>query len=165
MTVNFTGINNIKILKAQYERIGAYQTKDQGLELKQGKKLYTEMKLSAKLTDDKAGNDLTDYMTRVPGRFINKNEPDKIELHIKRFDVPEEKEDTNLSLFKLNGKDLIINDNKKLPLMTFLARFTRESAKNPELSKAQQECMQLANKSIAKETMEYIDLQPMLQSS
>lgn len=157
MTVNFTGINNVKILRKQYERIGTYQTKDFGLEAKVGKKLYTEMKISAQLNDDKTGNHLSDYLSSVPGMFKNNKEPDKIELHIKRFDARED-ENVNMSMFKLNGKDLIINDNKKLPLMTFLARFTRESAKNPALSEDRRNVMDLANKSIAKETMEYIDL-------
>ena len=155
MSVNFTGINNIKILKKQYSQVGAYPTIYN--EIRRGEKQYTELKLSAKLTDDTNGNHLSDYLSRVPKKFMNETEPDKIELYVKRFDVPSEDFETNSSMFKFNDKDLLINDDKKLPLMTFLARFTRESANNPALSKNQQECMQLANKSIAKETVEYIE--------
>lgn len=153
MDVNFKGINNIKIAKKQYKQFGTYQNLSN--ELKQGEKIYTELKISAKLTDDNKGNDLSDYLKRTPKMFINKDNPDTVELHLKRFDVPEDK--VKQSTFKLNDNDLVINDDKKLPLMTFLARLTRESSKNPELSENQQKCMRFANKSIHKETIDYIE--------
>ena len=153
MDISFKGINNIKIAKKQYKQFGTYQNLNN--ELKQGEKLYTELKISAKLTDDEKGNHLSDYLKRTPKMFINKENPDTLELHVKRFDVPEDM--VKQSTFKLNNKDLIINDDKKLPLMTFLARFTRESNKNPELSENQQKYMKFANKSIHKETVDYIE--------
>lgn len=153
MSINFTGINNVKIGRKQYEQFGMYPNLSG--ELTRGKKLYTELKISAKLTDDEMGDHLSDYLKRTPKQFINEQNPDSIELHVKRFDVPEDS--VNQSMFSLNGKDLMIND-KRLPLMTFLARFTRESSKNQELSENQRQCMKLANKSIHKETVEYIDL-------
>lgn len=153
MSTNFTGINNIKILKKNYDAFGTY--KNMYGELQQGNKLYTEMKISAKLTNDQTGNHLTDYIRSTPQYFVNKEQPDTIDLYIKRFDA--EDGIVNQSLFKLNDKKLIINEDRKLPLMTFLARFTRESANNPELSTNQQKCMNLANKSIHKETVEYLE--------
>ncbi len=153
MDVSFKGINNIKILKKQYKQFGTYQSLNN--EYKQGEKFYTELKISAKLTDDAQGKDLSDYLKRTPAMFINKDNPDTVEFHLKRFDVPEDK--VKQSTFKLNNKDLIVNDDKKLPLMTFLARLTRESSKNPELSENQQRCMKFANKSIHKETVDYIE--------
>ncbi len=129
--------------------------KKKASELKQGEKFYTELKISAKLTDDEKGNHLSDYLKRAPKMFINEENPDTVELHLKRFDVPEDM--VNQSTFKLNNKDLIVNDDKKLPLMTFLARLTRESSKNPELSENQQKYMKFANKSIQKETVDYIE--------
>lgn len=153
MDVSFKGINNIKIAKKQYKQLGTYQNLSN--ELKQGEKFYTELKISAKLTDDEKGNHLSDYLKRAPKMFINEENPDTVELHLKRFDVPEDM--VNQSTFKLNNKDLIVNDDKKLPLMTFLARLTRESSKNPELSENQQKYMKFANKSIQKETVDYIE--------
>ena len=41
--------------------------------------------------------------------------------------------------------------------MTFLARFTRESSKNPNLSENQQKCMKFANNSIHNEAINYIE--------
>ena len=153
MDVSFKGINNIKIAKKQYKQLGTYQ--DLSNELKQGEKFYTELKISAKLTNDDKGKDFNDYLKRTPTVFINKENPDTVEFHLKRFDVPEDQ--VNQSTFKLNNKDLVINDDKKLPLMTFLARLTRESSKNPELSENQQKYMKLANHSIQKETVNYIE--------
>ena len=75
----------------------------------------------------------------------------------KRFDIADADIPTNQTMFNVNGKDLILDSDKKLPLMTFLARFTRESAKNPELSENQQKCMKFANQSISNEAMNYID--------
>lgn len=153
MDINFKGINNVKIAKKQYKQFGTYQNLSN--ELKQGEKFYTELKISAKLTDDKKGNHLSDYLKRTPEMFINKENPDTVEFHLKRFDIPEDM--VHQSTFKLNNKDLVVNDDKKLPLMTFLARLTRESSKNPELSENQQKCMKFANKSIHKETVDYIE--------
>ena len=153
MNVSFTGFNNIKIGKKQYEQFGAYSTITG--EILHDKKLYTELKITTCLTDDKNGNDLTDFFTRVPKKFINTENPDKLELHVKRFDVPSTK--TKQTMFSLNGKEIILDSDKKLPLMTFLARFTKESAQNPNLSENQQKCMKLANKSIHNETMNYIE--------
>ena len=153
MSLNFTGINNIKIYQKEYSVYGLYQKLNKGIG--QGEKNFTEIKVSAKLTDDEKGKDLTDYLQRVPGRFVNTEKPDTVELHVKRFDVPEEI--VNQSSFKLNGKDLILDNDRKLPIMTFLARLTRENAKNPELSQNQQKYLKIANKSIHKETVEYIE--------
>lgn len=153
MNISFTGFNNIKIGKKQYEQFGAYSSITG--EILHDKKLYTELKISTCLTNDKNGNDLTDFFTRVPKKFINPEQSDKLELHVKNFSVPS----TNVrqTMFSLNGKEIVLDSDKKLPLMTFLARFTRESSKNPNLSENQQKCMKFANKSIHNETMNYIE--------
>ncbi len=153
MSLNFTGINNVKIGRKEYTALGTYQKLDKTLA--RGEKNFTEIKISAKLNDNEQGKDLSDYMTRVPKKFINTEHPDTIELHVKRFDVPNEK--VNQSSFKLNGQDLILDSDKKLPIMTFLARLTRQSSQNPELSTNQQKYLKIANKSIHKETVDYIE--------
>ncbi len=154
MNISFKGINNIKIGKKEYSANGMYQKQDNHIGYR--KKNYTELKISVKLTDDERGNHLSDYLKRTPVMYINQQEPDRLELHIKRFDVPEEK--LSQSFFKLNNKDLFLNDDRILPLMTFLARFTRESSKNPEMSVNQRKYLKLANNSISKESLEYIDM-------
>lgn len=155
MSINFTGFNNIKIGKKQYEQFGAY-CNHYG-ETTHGKKNYTELKFHTQLTNDNKGNDLQDFLNRAPKKFINEQKPDKLDLHIKRFDIADADTPTNQTMFNVNGKDLILDSDKKLPLMTFLARFTRESAKNPELSENQQKCMKFANQSIQNEAVKYID--------
>ena len=102
MSTNFTGINNIKILKKNYDAFGTYR--NMYGELQQGNKLYTEMKISAKLTNDQTGNHLTDYIKSTPQYFVNKEQPDTIDFYIKRFDAGDEP--VNQSMFKLNDKKL-----------------------------------------------------------
>ena len=155
MSINFTGFNNIKIGKKQYEQFGSYCNHNG--EILRGKKKYTELKFNTQLTNDQKGNDLDDFLKRTPKKFINEQNPDKLDLRIKRFDIEDSDIDINQTMFNVNGKDLILDSDKKLPLMTFLARFTRESAKNPELSENQQKCMKVANQSISNEAMNYID--------
>lgn len=155
MSINFTGFKNIKIGKKEYEQFGAY-CNNYG-EIAHGKKKYTELKFNTLLTNDNKGNDLQDFLNRAPKKFINEQNPDKLELHIKRFDITDSDIATNQTMFNVNGKDLILDSDKKLPLMTFLARFTRESAKNPELSENQQKYMKFANKSIQNEAINYIE--------
>ena len=155
MSINFTGFNNIKIGKKQYEQFGSYCNHNG--EILHGKKKYTELKFNTQLTNDQKGNDLDDFLNRTPKKFINEQNPDKLDLRIKRFDIEDSDIDINQTMFNVNGKDLILDSDKKLPLMTFLARFTRESAKNPELSENQQKCMKFANQSISNEAMNYID--------
>lgn len=153
MDISFTGFNNIKIGKKQYEQFGTYCTNSGNL--LRDTKHYTELKITTLLTDNETGNDLTDFFVRAPKKFINPENPDKLDFHIKRFDVPSTK--TQQTSFTLNGKDIILDSDKKLPLMTFLARFTRESSKNPNLSENQQKCMNFVNNSIFNETMNYIE--------
>ena len=155
MSINFTGFNNIKIGKKQYEQFGLYCNHNG--EILHGKKKYTELKFNTQLTNDPKGNDLEDFLNRTPKKFINEQNPDKLDLRIKRFDIEDSDIDINQTMLSVNGKELVLDSDKKLPLMTFLARFTRESAKNPELSENQQKCMKFANQSISNEAMNYID--------
>ena len=86
MDISFTGFNNIKIGKKQYDQIGTYCTNSG--KLLRDTKHYTELKITTLLTDNETGNDLTDFFARAPKKFINPESPDKLEFHIKRFDVP-----------------------------------------------------------------------------
>ena len=154
MKISFKGINNIKIEKKEYSKTGFYQRLNKNIGY--GKKDYTELRITANLTDDKKGDHLRDYLKRTPAEFINKSEPDKIELHLLNLDIPDD--NVNLSFFRFNNKNLILVDDCLLPLMTFLARFTREGGQNPDLSENQRKYLNLANNAISKEAMEYIDL-------
>lgn len=153
MNISFTGINNIRIAKKEYSKIGLYQ--NLSLSLKEGKKNYTEIKISASLTNDEQGNDLTDYIKRLPYRYINSQVPANVDFFVKRFDVPVEH--VSQSHFKLNDKDLILDNDNKLPIMTFLARLTRECGNDPRYSSNQQKYLKLANDSIQTEAVNYIE--------
>ncbi len=152
--ISFKGINNIKIGKKEYSQIGMYLKPDNSTAY--GEKYYTELRITANLTDDKAGNHLSDYLKRAPGKYVNAQAPDKIELNIKSYEVPEE--GVRQSFLVLNNKEIIINDDRKLPLLTFLARFTREGAQNKELSENQKKYLRFANKTIHNEAINYIEV-------
>ncbi|MCD8377657.1 MAG: hypothetical protein LUB59_02580 [Candidatus Gastranaerophilales bacterium] len=152
--INFTGIQNIKICKKHYSENGLYLGLDN--KLKQGAKDMTEVKLSAKLTNDEKGNDLDDYRRRLPNKnFFDPENSDTVELHLKRADMKEDM--ISQSTFNLNGKPLIIDNDKKLPILTFFARLTRESAQNPEMSEGKKEYLKLINESIHKEAVDFIE--------
>ena len=95
MSINFTGFNNIKIGKKQYEQFGSYCNHNG--EILRGKKKYTELKFNTQLTNDQKGNDLDDFLKRAPKKFINEQNPDKLDLRIKRFDI----EDSDIDIVAL----------------------------------------------------------------
>lgn len=151
--ISFKGINNLKLAKKEYSNLGFYQKSDNVIT--HGQKNYTELHIDATLTDDEKGSHLSDYLKKVPYEFINQESPDTIHFNILKIDIP--KDNLSYSFFKLNNKNLIIDNNKKLAIMTFLARLTRESSKNPEFSIKKRQYLNLANKSISKEAVEYIE--------
>lgn len=152
MKVSFTGIDNLKILRKQYNIDDS--KKDPNPHMILGDRYYSEIIISGNLTD-KSGNHLSDYKSKVPKSFINHNEPDKFELHMKRYDIP--KLDLHHSAFKFNGKNLLFDSDEKLSLFTFLARLTRDGAKDPNFSENQHKVMNFVNQSIHKEVSEYMD--------
>ncbi len=153
MNISFTGFCNVSIKKAEYSRFGSYQKLNNSIA--QGEKKYTKIKINASLSDDEKGNDLSDYLNRVPNEFVNKRDFKNIELLVTRFDIPNE--GVSQSSFKLNNKDLILNSDKKLPVMTFLARLTRLCSRDSNYSINQRKYLKLANNSIHKETVDYIE--------
>ena len=127
MSINFTGFNNIKIGKKQYEQFGAYCNHNG--EILHGKKKYTELKFNTQLTNDQKGNDLDDFLNRTPKKFINEQNPDKLDLRIKRFDIEDSDIDINQTMFNVNGKDLILDSDKKTTFDDFSSTFYKRKCK------------------------------------
>lgn len=161
MNVNFTGINNVRIgNRPAYKEACTYI--DAQSKLKTVNKIYTDIKFRVDLCDDKTGNDFSDFINRIKQakemyfkHCVDKRKPNTIEFQMIRYDIENDK--TNNSIFKLNNYELILDDDSILPLYSFFARLTRQGAKNKNLNKKHQSFMELMNKSIQKETVEYIE--------
>jgi hypothetical protein len=157
MSVNFTGIKDCHIYKKEYQKFGPYLNESGDIEY--AKKNYKEYIMTAKLTDDKDGNHLTEYRRSIPQGFENAKGRDIVKLHIKKF-TPEVEDDfytpKSTSFIKLNDKDLVMNNDEKMHIMTFLAHSTKRDVDKIELSDKQKECVKDINDSIADVAMEYL---------
>lgn len=165
MDLTFTGIHNLKIQKKEFSKYGAYLSND--FEIKEGEKFFTTIKISANLADDEAGKDLTEfknYLNRsnkfLQRECLNKENPNKVEILINRQEAKDENLNipTIYSTLKLNGCDITPENDSKLVIYTYLARFTRKLAKTLNLSKGQQYYTNLANKSIDEEARRCLDV-------
>ena len=160
--VSFTGINNVKIFTRQRSQIGSYP--DVNGKIKQGEKLYTEIKLHCNLTNDKNGNDLDDFYDTISKsrpcyqfNCIKKENPNGFNLDLKRIDVKDNLMKITKSFFQINDYDIMFDERKILPLAGFIAKITKKLSKSPELSEEQQKIMKFANQSIAKEAEDFIE--------
>ena len=162
MNVSFTGINNIYIGKKKYSKFGTYLGIDN--EIRQGNKLYTEIKLKCNLTNDKYGNDLDDFQKTLSRcrpcykyNCIDKNNPNKFELHLKRSDVKDDVLAISHSNFDVNNYEIMLDEKQILPLIDYIAKITKKLSKSKNLTDNQKQVMDFVNKSIAKEAEEFIE--------
>ncbi len=162
MDVSFTGINNLYVGKKQYSKLGSYLA--QNSEIRQGKNNYTLIKLGADLTDDETGKDLTDFKTTLSKcrpcyqkNCINPQNPNHIDFLVIRKEVKNAIGTLRSSLLQLNNTDILLNEREILPLLTFLAKFTRKIASGKTTSEAQKYYANLANESIQKEAVNIIE--------
>lgn len=162
MNVSFTGIKNICISKKGYSKFGTYLGIDN--ELKQGKKLYTDIKMRCNLTNDAQGNDLEDFQKTLSKcrpcykfNCIDKNNPDKFELHMERFDVKDDILPTSTSSFDINNYEIMFDEKQILPMVDFMARLTRKIAKSKDLTEQQRKVISFINQSIADRAEDFIE--------
>lgn len=162
MNVSFTGINNIYIGKKKYSKFGTYLGIDN--EIKHGNKLYTEIKLKCNLTNDEKGNDLDDFKKTLSRcrpcyqyNCIDKNNPNKFELHLKRFDTKDDVFALSNSNFDINNYEIMLDEKQILPLLDYIAKVTKKLSQSKNLTDNQKQVMSFVNKSIAKEAEEFIE--------
>lgn len=162
MNIAFTGINNLHIGKKQYSKIGSYIDHDK--KIKQGENNYTIIKISADLTDDQKGKDLTDFKntlakckTYYQKNCINPKNPNHIDLIVTKKETKTSKGKLDISLFQLNDQEILIHEREILPLLTFLAKFTRKIASSETTSEGQKYYANLANQSIHTEAVNFIE--------
>ena len=169
--ISFTGINNIKIYRKTYEQFGsylpanyAYRTGDLQNLTAYGKKKYNEIIINCDLTDDTFGNDLTVFRnalknSQVQYEFncVDKSNPNRVSLFLKRFDIKDEIGHTSNSEFKINNYPILLNRREILPLYTFMAKLSKKIRDMQNLSEAQRKCADIVNKSVHKEAVEFIE--------
>lgn len=159
--ITFTGITNLYTGEKIYSKFGSYVTNG---DIKQGEKNYKELLIRCKLTDDSTEKDYTEFWNALgnsrnsyQARCVMQNSKDEIVLNIKRCEVEDDVLDISNSNFTLNGIAIEPNDREVLPLFTYLAKFTRKLAAQPENSPEKKELFNLANKSIHEEAVKFID--------
>lgn len=159
MSVSFTGVNNLKVLKSNKQGYGLFQGSDG--EVKQGVKKLTEIKLRFNLTDDAAGKDMSELRNALKaslrGYSYNPKEPDMVELHLKDISGDDGVVKSTQSLLSLNGQDIQIKKREDLALYTYLAKLTRKIANLPETSTNQKECINMVNTAVDRNAIYYID--------
>lgn len=162
MDISFTGINNLYIGKKAYSKFGTYLGEDR--KLKQGKKFYTEIKMKCNLTNDAQGNDLEDFQKTLSRcrpcyqfNCIDRLNPDKFELHMKRFDVKDDFLPATSSSFDINNYEIMFDEKQILPMVDFMARLTRKLSKSNDLTEQQRKVMSFINQSIADRAEDFIE--------
>lgn len=158
MEPTFTGIQNLKIEKKEFSKYGYYLGYNN--EIKQGLKNKTLIKISANLTDDEAGKDLSEfknYLKRcnefLQKGCVNKDKFENINLFISREEINDKHFNgpKTSSIIKLNDYDINPQTDPRLVMHTFLAKFTDKICKTLNVSENQKKYITKANKSIDEE--------------
>lgn len=168
MSISFTGIKDCKVYKKEYTKEGIYA--DKNGEFKRGNKNYTEVMMTARLTDDKDGDHLTQYLMSLPAGYENTKGYDLVNIHLTKFTPEENKNDiylpnmmysdeaNNTSMLKLNGKDFKINSDSKLQIASFLAHTTNRDLDLTELNKNQKKYVKAINNAIHEKALNFLDI-------
>lgn len=160
MTVNFTGLYNLKVEKAKPKTVkGLYVSYDKTMQ--EGEKLLNQVKLKFDAVDDAKGNHLNDLKNAFEksGRTFsyNLNKPNRIELHLMNYDINDSTLPMNYSLFRLNKQPISLVTKNDLPLYTQLARITRELGELPETTSAQKTYTNFVNSKLAQEAEYFLN--------
>lgn len=168
MSVSFTGIKDCKVYKKEYAKEGIYQ--DENGDFRRGKKNYNEIMMTARLTDDKDGDHLTQYLMSMPVGFENTKGYDLVNIHLTKFKPAADESDSylpnvfysdeanNVSMLKLNGRSFNINDDNKLPIASFLAHMTNRDLDLTGLNKNQQKYAKVINNAIHEKACDYLEV-------
>ena len=159
MSVSFTGINNIKVLKSQKQGFGVFQGADR--ELKQGDLNLTEVKLRFNLTNDETGKDMEELQTALKnakrGYSYDAKNPDLVEIHLKHIDADDGVIPVSNSILSLNGQDINVKGREDMGLYTYLAKLTKRICQRPEMSPAQKQYTNMVRSAIHDNAVYYID--------
>lgn len=120
--------------------------------------------MKCNLTNDAQGNDLEDFQKTLSRcrpcyqfNCIDRVNPDKFELHMKRFDVKDDFLPATSSSFDINNYEIMFDEKQILPMVDFMARLTRKLSKSNDLSEQQRKVMSFINQSIADRAEDFIE--------
>lgn len=160
--ISFTGIKNVYIGKKVYNKFGTYL--DASSQLKQGEKVCTDVKISCELVDDAAGSDFTFLKKQLEkcgehykNSCLNKDNPNKITMYMRRQDVADDVVDVSNSNFNFNNCSIYLNSKEVLPLYTCMAKITNKISSQPNISMEQKKYSDLFNKSVHEEAVKFIE--------
>ncbi len=168
MSISFTGIKDCKVYKKEYTKNGIYMNEDG--EFRRGNKNYNEVMMTARLTDDKDGDHLTQYLMSLPVGYENPKGYDLVNIHLTKFTPEENENDTYLphivysdeardtSMLELNGRSFHINSDNKLPIASFLAHMTKRDVDLTGLNANQKKYANVINNAIHEKACDYLDI-------
>lgn len=120
--------------------------------------------MKCNLTNDAQGNDLEDFQKTLSKcrpcyqfNCIDRVNPDKFELHMKRFDVKDDFLPATSSSFDINNYEIMFDEREILPMVDFMARLTRKLSKSNDLTEQQRKVMSFINQSIADRAEDFIE--------
>ena len=162
MAITFTGINNVRMFKKNYQKYGNYLSNDS--KIKQGNKSMKEIIIKCDLSDDALGADLSDFKTTLlkcasgyQKNCIKKDAPQNIDIFQRCQYIRDDTGNVINSNFKINNCDIVLNEREVLPLFSFMARITRKLSQMSTLSENIRLYAKFVNMSIAKEAEEFIE--------
>lgn len=159
MDINFTGITNLQISKSRAPKTvyGLYPSVTG--ELKQGEKVAREYRLRFNLS----GKDFDDFFMAMSksekGLNSNyfKNDPNKFELLMTRYDIDDDIAKTSFNVFRINNENVTLTQRCGLALYEHLAHLTRRFIEDFNLSDKQRNLMKFINQSIHDDAVEFIE--------
>ncbi len=159
MSISFTGLRNVKVLRSEKQGEGMFLGFDN--ELKNGALNVTEVKLKFNLTNDADGKDMEELQKALKkagrGYSYNTQCPDTVELHLKNVVGNDGVVPMSRSLINLNSQNINISKREDLSLYTYLAKLVKRICQRPEISPAQQKYINLISKAIKENAVYYID--------
>lgn len=162
MEVSFTGINNVRIFKKSYQKIGSYLSNDSTV--KQGNKQYLDVLIQCDLTDDALGKDLTEFKETLKKcrpcyqvNCVNSKQSNHVSLMSSTSLAKDTFGIARNSTFKINGYDIMLDERQILPMYSFMAHLTRKISQMADLSHEKQQCASFVNKAIDTEAVNFIE--------
>lgn len=168
MSISFTGIKDCRVFKKEYERNGIYEDSE-GV-FRKGPKRYNETMITARLTDDKDGNHLSEYLSSMPEGYENTQGKDLVMVHVTRMKPVDTDEGLYLPNLRysiepqemlkveLNDKIFNMNRDEDMSMASFLAHMTGRDLDKTGMNERQQECAKVINKAIEEKVYEFLDI-------
>lgn len=160
MTVSFTGVSNIKILKKPpvLQAVTNNRTAEQII------KRSEEMKLKFTLSNDSNGMDIDKFNAAVNKGLALSGEkvkdttkPANISILVKHTTFPEEEFKPAETQFIVNNTLVPLNKNTDLAMYSYMGQLTRGMIKRPDLTQTQKDCINEINSYISDEAVKFIE--------